>query len=305
MPLLEAYRDCFPPGVVNVVHGSGREVFTPIMADGRVNILGFIGTHKAAQSLHAAHPMPFSVRLALGLDAKNPAIVTPDADLSVAQTEITLGSLSFNGQRCTAIKIIFAHESVADELAKRLTDSIDKLKMGLPWDEGVKITPLLEDKKSEYISALVADAESKGAKALTGNKFDRSFAQPTLLYPCTLDMRACQEEQFGPVVPLVKYRDFSEVQEYLIKTHYGQQASLFTKNAGEIPQIIDFLAHHVTRINLNAQCQRGPDSMPFSGRKVSATGTLSVHDALRTMSIVSLVTFVSHCLDFSQCLTIE
>lgn len=68
-------------------------------------------------------------------------------------------------------------------------------------------------------------------------------------------------------------------------TEYGQQAAVFSRDPKEIPEIVDFLAHHVTRINLNAQCQRGPDSMPFSGRKVSATGTLSLWDALRTMSI--------------------
>ena len=120
---------------------------------------------------------------------------------------------------------------------------------------------------------------------MTGNEFARTLAKPTLLYPCALDSRVCQEEQFGPVVPVVTYKDFSEIQDYLVKTLYGQQASLFTTNPDEIPEIIDFLAHHVTRININSQCQRGPDSMPFSGRKVSATGTLSLWDALRTMSI--------------------
>lgn len=70
----------------------------------------------------------------------------------------------------------------------------------------------------------------------------------------------------------------------MIATEYGQQAALFTEDASEIPGIIDFLAHHVTRININAQCQRGPDSMPFGGRKISAAGTLSLWDALRTMS---------------------
>ncbi len=119
-------------------------------------------------------------------------------------------------------------------------------------------------------------------------------------------MRITQEEQFGPVVPIVPYSSFRELEEYFVRTEYGQQAAVFSRDAKEIPEIVDFLAHHVTRINLNAQCQRGPDSMPFSGRKVSATGTLSLWDALRTMSIrvavatrhtednVSLLTEVFH-----------
>lgn len=127
IPLLEAYRDCFPPGAVSVIHGSGRAIFTPIMKSGAVNILAFIGSNSAAQQLHMAHPKPFSVRLALGLDAKNCAIVTSKADLDVAAPEIVLGALSFNGQRCTAIKLIFAHDSIADALVARLAASIDKV----------------------------------------------------------------------------------------------------------------------------------------------------------------------------------
>ncbi len=246
MPLLEAYRDCFPPGVVNVVHGSGREVFSPVMKQGGVNILAFIGTHSAAQQLHQSHPHPFSVRLALGLDAKNPAIVTSKADLDVAASEITLGALSYNGQRCTAIKIIFVHESVADDLVKRLKSNIEKLVLGLPWDKGVGITPVAEPQKPKYHAEVIADAVAKGAAVVTGNKFDRTLCAPTLLYPCTLDMRICDEEQFGPVVPVVRYREPAELEAYFIATKYGQQASVFTTDASEVPGVLDFLAHHVT-----------------------------------------------------------
>ena len=108
VPTLELYAKLFPPGVINIVHGSGREVFGPIMATGKVNVLAFIGSSKAANALHQQHPRPFTVRLALGLDAKNPAIVTADADLDVAASECTLGSLSYCGQRCTAVRCIFS-----------------------------------------------------------------------------------------------------------------------------------------------------------------------------------------------------
>jgi glyceraldehyde-3-phosphate dehydrogenase (NADP+) len=246
MPLLEAYRDCFPPGVVNVVHGSGRECFTPVMKQGGVSILAFIGTHSAAQSLHQAHPHPFTVRLALGLDAKNPAIVTAKADLDVAASEIVLGSLSYNGQRCTAVKITFVHESVADELVKRLKAGIEKLVLGLPWDKGVGVTPVAEPAKPKYHADVIADAVAKGATVVTGNKFDRTLCAPTLLYPCTLDMRICVEEQFGPVVPIVRYKNECELESYFIGTEYGQQASVFTTDATEVPRLLDFLAHHVT-----------------------------------------------------------
>jgi glyceraldehyde-3-phosphate dehydrogenase (NADP+) len=254
MPLLEAYRDCFPPGVVNVVHGSGRECFTPVMKQGGVSILAFIGTHSAAQSLHQAHPHPFTVRLALGLDAKNPAIVTSKADLDVAASEIVLGALSYNGQRCTAIKITFVHESVADELVKRVKAGIEKLVLGLPWDKGVGVTPVAEPAKPKYHADVIADAVAKGATVVTGNKFDRTLCAPTLLYPCTVDMRICVEEQFGPVVPIVRYKNEAELESYFIGTEYGQQASVFTTDATEVPRLLDFLAHHVTVRSLCCCC---------------------------------------------------
>ncbi len=267
-------------------------IWRAVMQTGIINILAFIGTHKAAQQLHQAHPKPFTVRLALGLDAKNCAIVTSKANLDVAVAECVLGALSFNGQRCTATKLIYVHESVADAFVQRMAQKIDALKVGLPWQPGVQITPVAEPGKDKYLSELVSDALGKGAKVVnqSGNKVDGSFFTPTLLYPCDRSMRVATEEQFGPLVPVIRYQDVKEVQDFFISTDYGQQAALFTDDSAEVPAIIDFLAHHVTRININAQCQRGPgkqarlrdaffalnqartpqDCMPFGGRKVSA-----------------------------------
>jgi len=131
-------------------------------------------------------------------------------------------------------------------------------------------------------------------------------SHPTLLYPCDRSMRVANEEQFGPVVPVIRYKELKEVEDFFISTEYGQQAALFTMDSAEIPPFINFLAHHVTRINVNAQCQRGPDCMPFGGRKVSAAGTLSLYDALRTMSIrvaVQPSNWKSTPRFFSMCLT--
>ncbi len=108
-PLLEAFRDSFPRGVVNTVYGRGQTVVGPLMESGKVDVLAFIGTSRAADVLKQQHPKPHRLRCVLGLEAKNPAIVLRDADLDLAVKECVLGSLSFNGQRCTALKIIFVH----------------------------------------------------------------------------------------------------------------------------------------------------------------------------------------------------
>jgi len=286
-PLLEAFRDAFPPGVVNTVYGDGEEVLPPLLASGRVDVLGFIGTHKVADALRAIHPRPHRLRCVLGLDAKNPAIILPEVDLDLAVAECLQGSLSFNGQRCTALKIIFVHRSIVDSFLARMAAGIAALKYGVPWQEGVTITALPEPEKPEFLEGLVLDAQALGARVVNrgGGQKSGSFFYPALLYPVTPAMRVYSEEQFGPVVPVVPYDDIREPIDYVVASNYGQQASIFGRDGDSLAHLVDALVNQVCRININSKCQRSPDSFPFNGRKNSAEGTQSVADALRIFSI--------------------
>ncbi|AZL68527.1 NADP-dependent glyceraldehyde-3-phosphate dehydrogenase [Pseudomonas oryziphila] len=290
-PLLEAFRDSFPAGVINVIYGRGRETVSALMASGKIDVFAFIGTHKAAADLKKLHPRPHRLRAALGLDAKNPGIVLPQVDLDNAVEEAVTGALSFNGQRCTALKILFVHEDVVEPFLDKFQRKLAALKPGMPWEPGVALTPLPEPGKLDYLDGLVADATGKGARVLNeGGGLSRgSFFYPALLYPVSQDMRVYHEEQFGPLVPVVPYRDLQTVIDYVLDSDYGQQLSLFGNDPATIGALVDTFANQVGRININAQCQRGPDTYPFNGRKNSAEGTLSVHDALRVFSIRTLV----------------
>lgn len=290
-PLLEAFRDSFPAGVINVIYGSGRETVSALMASGKIDVFAFIGTNKAASALKKLHPKPHRLRAALGLDAKNPGIVLPDVNLDNAVTEAITGSLSFNGQRCTALKILFVHENVVGSFLEKFEEKLAQLKPGMPWEPGVSLTPLPEPGKTEYLQGLVDDAVAKGAKVVNegGGTTHGQFFYPAVLYPVTPDMRVYHEEQFGPVVPVVAYRDLETVIEYVLDSDFGQQLSIFGNDSKQVGRLVDAFANQVGRININAQCQRGPDSFPFNGRKNSAEGTLSVHDALRVFSIRTLV----------------
>ncbi|GFE60722.1 NADP-dependent glyceraldehyde-3-phosphate dehydrogenase [Geobacter sp. AOG2] len=286
-PLLEAFRDSFPPGVVNMVYGDGEVVVPPLLASGKVDVLGFIGTHRVADALRATHPRPHRLRCVLGLDAKNPAIILPDADLDLTVAECLRGSLTYNGQRCTALKIMFVHRSLADDFVERMSAGIDALKCGMPWDENVTITPLPEPEKPGYLEGLVRDAQARGARVLNrnGGINDASFFYPALLYPVAPAMRVYDEEQFGPVIPVVPYDDIREPIDYVVASNYGQQASIFGRDSDLLSHLVDALVNQVCRININSQCQRSPDCFPFNGRKNSAEGTQSVADALRIFSI--------------------
>jgi glyceraldehyde-3-phosphate dehydrogenase (NADP+) len=290
-PLLEAFRDCFPAGVINIIYGRGRETVGALMESGKVDVFAFIGTNKGANDLKKLHPKPHRLRAILGLDAKNPAIVLPDADLVNAVTECITGSLSFNGQRCTALKILFVHKSIVEKFIERFNAEVKKLKPGMPWESGVSLTPLPEPGKVEYLQGLVEDARQHGARIVNENGGEslNTFFYPAVMYPINEKMRLYYEEQFGPVVPIVPFEDEDEPIKYVLNSNFGQQVSIFGTESKGIARLIDAFVNQVGRINLNSQSQRGPDSFPFNGRKDSAEGTLSVADALRVFSIRTLV----------------
>ncbi len=292
-PLLAAFQDAFPKGVINVIYGEGKEIIGPIMDSGKIDIFAFIGTSRVANIIKKSHPKPNRLRSVLGLEAKNPAIILKDADLENAANEIITGSLSFNGQRCTALKIIFVHESISKNFLDKYIEKLNALKYGLPWEEKVMITPLPEKNKPEYLIELIQDAVSKGAQIMNENGGEQflSFCYPAVLFPVNATMRVWNEEQFGPIVPVAIYRNINEVIEYMETSNYGQQVSVFGKEPLRLAELIDPLVNQVCRVNINSQCQRGPDKYPFNGRKDSAEGTLSVTDALRVFSIRTTVAF--------------
>jgi acyl-CoA reductase-like NAD-dependent aldehyde dehydrogenase len=290
-PLLEAFKKCFPKGVVNTIYGRGNTIIPALMESGKINVLTLIGSSKVANQLKKLHPKVNRLRAVLGLDAKNAAIITAKADLKLAVQETVLGALSFNGQRCTALKIVFVHRSLVDEFLKGLTAAVAALKPGMPWDAGVALTPLPEPQKPAYLKECVADALAHGAKVINpgGGETVESFVYPAILYPVNKHMKLYTEEQFGPLIPVVPFDDLEEPINYLIDSTHGQQVSIFSQDKDEVASLIDPLINQVSRVNINCQCQRGPDVFPFTGRKDSAEGTLSVVDALRAFSIRSLV----------------
>ncbi len=291
IPFLEAFASSFPPGVVNVINGDGETVISPIMDSGKVTILGFTGSSRVARILTDNYEGSHRLRTILGLEAKNPAFIFPDADLELAARECVDGAFEFNGQRCTAIKHIWVHEAVADRFLDIFTGEIDKLKCGMPWEDGVRITPLPEKDKCNWLLELAEDARLKGAEIVNpgGGRVQDNLFHPAVLYPVNKDMKIHQVEQFGPLIPVSSFKGMGEVVDYLVNSDYGQQASVFTSSPQYAAPLIDILVNHVSRINLNAQCRRSPDELPFTGRKNSAEGTLSVSDALRSFSIRSLV----------------
>jgi glyceraldehyde-3-phosphate dehydrogenase (NADP+) len=292
---IEAFQKHLPPGTLNFVSGSGRATMSPMMKTGAIDVLAFIGGSKAADAIIKDHPHPHRLNVFLQLEGKNPGIVLPDADLDSAVEQVTLGSTSYNGQRCTAIKLVFVHRSIAEPFMKKLVASIDALPVGLPWEQNVKITPLPEPNKPGMLRDWIEDAVAKGARVVndlassggSGGTQEGALCHPAVVYPVNADMRLWHEEQFGPVIPVAVFDDISEVQQYVAGSPYGQQAAIFTQSTeqgSDAAALTDTLSTIVGRININTQCARSPDVFPFSGRRSSALGTMSMKDTVSLFS---------------------
>jgi glyceraldehyde-3-phosphate dehydrogenase (NADP+) len=290
-PLLDAFAAAFPKGVINTVYGRGAIVVPRLLGSGKVNVLTLIGSSKVANHLKKLHPKINRLRAILGLDAKNAAIILPDADIDLAVSECLLGALSFNGQRCTALKMLMVHRSVVQPFLHRLSKELGRLKVGMPWEHGVQITPLAEPGKVAYLRECIADALAKGAEIVNdgGATTCEPFFYPAVIFPVSEGMKLYREEQFGPVIPVMPFDDIETALQYIVSSDHGQQVSIFSSNPDSIATLVDPLVNQVCRVNINCQCQRGPDVFPFTGRKDSAEGTLSITDALRSFSIRSMI----------------
>ncbi|MCA9619729.1 MAG: aldehyde dehydrogenase family protein [Myxococcales bacterium] len=295
-----AFAECFPPGAISLLPGDGRAVITPLMkatrekagGEGRhaaIDVLAFIGTEGAANAILGYHPSPISLHKVLGLGSKNAAIVLPGADHHAVAAKVAGGALGFNGQRCTAEKIVFVPRSDAEAFVEVLAARVAERKVGMPWVDGVAITPLPEGPdKIATMRAYLDDAVQAGARIVHGGAAAHTLIQPAVLAGVDARMRIFHEEQFGPIVPVVAYDQLDEVVAWQRSSPFGQQAGIWGPRA-EAAKLAHTMTSLVSRVNLNDVCQRGPDSFGFTATDKSGFGVLSLREALLTFSRPVLV----------------
>ena len=306
---MEAFAKALPPGTINFVSGSGRLTMPPLMESGKIDSLAFIGGSNAADKLIKGHPAPHRLKLFLQLEAKNMGVYLPDLfnehnNMERVMKETVAGTLNYNGQRCTALKLLFVPKDHSKQFADMLAREVEGLSVGLPWEtknsKYSQITPLPNLARVNYMKELIEDAVQKGAKIINNNGGmvvqgggnTSTLMIPAVLYPVTPEMKVYEEEQFGPVIPIAPYDSLDDVLRYSREGKYGQQVSIFTSSEHEATaQLIDRFSTVFGKININSQCSRSPDSAPFSGRRSSAMGVMSVMSALHEFSIPTVVSY--------------
>jgi succinate-semialdehyde dehydrogenase/glutarate-semialdehyde dehydrogenase len=261
-----------PAGVVNVIQTSRvSEVTGPIIKDSRLRKLSFTGSTPIGKML-IKDSADQVLRTSMELGGNAPFLVFEDADVDKAVEGAMQAKLRNMGEACTAANRFLIHESVADEFAQKLTARFAALKVARGVEEGTNIGPVIDEKSRNAIHALVTDATSKGAKILTGGVIPTGegyFYPPTVLQGVAANSDILKNEIFGPVAPIVTFKNEDEAVAMANDTEYGLVAYAFTKDLNRGLRLAERL--ETGMFGLNTGLVSNPAG-PFGGVKQSGLG---------------------------------
>ena len=251
-----------PPGVLNVITGSGGEIGDLLASHPDISMISFTGSTSAGHRMAAAAG-PKALHLELGGNAA--AIILADADLDTAVEKSVLGAFNNAGQRCDAISRVLVESGTYDDYVEAALKEAESWPVGDPRVEGVKVGPLVNESAASRVNELVADAVAKGARLLAGGEAGDAYHQPTVLVYVPLDADIVWEETFGPVLAVVRVDDMDAAVEMANRSRFGLDSAVFTTDLDK--------AWHVARVLQCGQVtvtnapKHGVGHFPFGGRK--------------------------------------
>jgi acyl-CoA reductase-like NAD-dependent aldehyde dehydrogenase len=266
----EILREVFPAGVVNVLAG-GDELGAAMTAHPGIDKIAFTGSVATGKKVLASAAATLK-RVTLELGGNDPAIVLDDVDVQAVAKKIFFASFVNSGQVCMAIKRIYAHERVYDELCAALVDEAKKAKVGNGLDPTTELGPLQNKMQYDKVVGLIRDTKKAGAKFIAGGEVPAGpgyFIPPTLVTDIADDSRLVQEEQFGPIVPILKFSDLEDALRRANDTRYGLSGSVWTKDVQRGADIAARLEVGTAWVN---QHRTTSAFVPFGGAKESGLG---------------------------------
>jgi aldehyde dehydrogenase (NAD+) len=275
--LVQALVDAgLPPGVVNIVCGSGSAVGMPLVEHPDVRAISFTGS-SAVGSIVAQRAAATFKPVSLEMGGKNAQIVLNDANLDLALDGALWGAFGTTGQRCTATSRILLQKGIAADFIARFVARARALKIGNGLDESVEVGPQVNAAQIETSAQYVKIALDEGARLLTGGSAltqdtysKGTYFEPTVLAGVTPSMRIAREEVFGPVVSLLEFDAFEEAIEISNSIDYGLSTSLYTKDVNRAFTAIRDLEAGITYIN--APTIGAEVHLPFGGVKHTGNG---------------------------------
>ncbi len=262
-----------PPGIVNIISGTGKEAGEPLVVDPRVRMIAFTGSLATGQQI-ARLVAPQMKKLHLELGGKDAFIVAEDANLEIAVPGVAWAALLNSGQVCTSTERVYVHEKIAPEFIERITAYARELKLGSGLDPETDMGPLIGDRYRAKVEAQVDEARSQGARILTGGrrpeKIDKGyFYEPTVLTNVNHGMPIMREETFGPTIPIMTYSSFDEAIALANDSPYGLGANLYTYDPIRAKRFFEEVEAGTLWIN---DPLTDNDAGPFGGFKQSGLG---------------------------------
>ena len=265
-----------PPGVLNVVYGTGGEVGAAIIDHPAVRAVSFTGSTEIGLGVYQRAAVR-GIRAQCEMGGKNPVIVLEDADLDLAVAGIAGGAFGSTGQRCTATSRVVVIDAVADEVVEKLVNGAKSMRLGDPLADGIDMGPSVDRTQMQTVLRYIEIGKAEGAKLLCGGSRleDGAFAKGFFVEPTIFDhvqpkMRIAQEEIFGPVLSIVRVGSFEEAMEAANDSEFGLTSSIYTRDAVKMFRYIDGIETGMTHVN--SPTLGGEAQLPFGGSKATGVG---------------------------------
>lgn len=276
--LIEIFEEAgLPKGVLNLIIGSGSEAGDEIINHPAVRAISFTGSNEIGVRLYEqASRRGAKVQCEMG--GKNPVVIMEDADLDLAVESTAQGAFGSSGQRCTATSRAVVVNSIADEFVARLNARAKSLRLGAGSDPNTEIGPSVDENQFNTVLKYIDIGREDGAQLVAGGARAEGdavlskgyFVHPTVFDHVTTDMRIAREEIFGPVLSVLRVKDFDEAMQTANDSEYGLSSSIFTNDAARIFRFVDEIETGMTHIN--SPTTGGEAHIPFGGIKATGIG---------------------------------
>jgi putative phosphonoacetaldehyde dehydrogenase len=276
------YDAGLPPEMLAIVTGDPREIADELITNPAIDLVTFTGGVAIGKSIAAKAGYR---RIVLELGGNDPIIVMDDADLDEASSLAVQGSYKNSGQRCTAVKRMLVHEKVAADFTERVVEKTRRWRHGDPRDPEVAMGTVIDEAAARLFEARVDEAVAQGARLLVGNRREGALYSPTVLDRVRPEMTVVREETFGPVSPIVTFRDIDDAIRIANGTAYGLSSAVCTNRLDDIARFVAEL--EVGTVNVREVPGYRLELTPFGGIKDSGLGYKEgVQEAMKSFSNV-------------------
>jgi acyl-CoA reductase-like NAD-dependent aldehyde dehydrogenase len=273
-----------PPGVFNIVVGSGATVGDWLVADPRVSKVSFTGSPPVGETIIRSAGLK---KVTMELGNNSGTIVEPDANLDEVVPRCVMSAFANSGQVCISLQRLYVHQAIAPELTRRFLDATAKLKVGNPLDKDSDVGPMIDEAQAERAEAWVNEAVAQGAGVLIGGKREGRLFYPTVLSNVRPDMKVMCDEAFAPLVSIYEYGHFEDAVKMIEDSPYGLQAGIYTNDLRKAFYAVDHI--NAGGIMVNDTSIFRVDHMPYGGNKMSGLGREGVRFAIDEMTNIKMV----------------